>query len=171
MITEALGIQRALGMDRFISCQPRYNLLARDIERDVLPVCERHELGILPWSPLAAGFLSGKYRRGETPTSGRWSVHPYNKQFESLPDWHWDTVEKVEAIADERGCEPAQVACAWLLSRQAVSSVLGGANSKEQMASYIGAADIELTADEVAALDGLSEAPKGPWPPRPYRTA
>lgn len=165
MITEALGIQRALGMDRFISCQPRYNLLCRDIELDVLPVCERHGLGILPWSPLAAGFLSGKYYRDQPPTSGRWSVHPYNKQFASLPAWHWDAIDKVRALAEAHSCEPAQVACAWLLSREAVSSVLGGANSKEQMASYIGAADVSLSAEEVNALDTVTEAPKGPWAP------
>jgi len=166
MITEALGIQRALGMDRFIACQPRYSLLCRDIEADVLPVCERHNLGILPWSPLAAGFLSGKYHRDQPPASGRWSVHPYNKQFASLPDWHWQTIDKVREIAAGHGCEPAQIACAWLLSRETVASVLGGANSKEQMTSYIGAADISLSAEEVAALDTVSEAPKGPWPPR-----
>jgi len=168
MIAEALGIQRMMGWSRFVSAQPRYNLLDRTIERDVLPVCERNGLGILPWSPLAAGFLSGKYHKGQPPPEGsRWSVHPYAQRYAQTPDSDWDVVEAVRAIASERGCEPAQVACAWLLSRKALASVLGGANSLDQMKTYIGAADVKLSADEVKRLDDLSNAPDGrPWPPK-----
>ena len=166
MITEALGIQRLMNSDRFISAQPRYNLLDRSVETDILPVCERGGLGLLPWSPLSAGLLSGKYQRGQKPTSGRWSVHPYNRQFDRLEDWKWKTVEAVVEIAKAHGAEPAQVACAWLLSRKALSSVLGGANSVEQMKSYIGTADVKLTAEDVAKLDEVSEAPQNiAWRP------
>jgi len=133
-----------------------------------LPVCERNGLGILPWSPLAAGFLSGKYHKGQPPPEGsRWSVHPYDKRYAQVPDADWGVVEAVRAIAAERGSEPVQVACAWLLSRRALASVLGGANSLDQMKTYIGAADVKLSADEVKRLDDLSKAPDGrPWPPK-----
>jgi 1-deoxyxylulose-5-phosphate synthase len=154
--------------DRFITNQPRYSLLYRQIEADVLPVCERQGLGILPWSPLAAGMLSGKYHKGEAPTTGRWSVYPYNEQFAKISDWEWATVELVRSLATEHGCEPAQVACAWLLSRKAVPSVLGGANSLDQMKTYIGAADVKLTAEQVAQLDEVSAPammPAGVNPP------
>jgi len=168
MIAEALGLQQLMGWNRFITCQPRYNLLDRSIERDILPVCERHGLGILPWSPLAAGFLSGKYRKGQPPPEGsRWSVHPYDKRYAQVPERDWNVVETVVAMAEERGCEPAQVACAWLLSRRSLPSVLGGPNSLEQMKTYIGTADVTLSAEEVQRLDEVSEAPAGrPWPPK-----
>jgi len=159
MIAEAWGMCELHNWNHFISAQPLYNLRNRAIELDVLPVCERHGLGILPWSPLAAGLLSGKYRRGESPEDGRWSVYPYKDQFADLTDREWSIVEAVVEIARERVCEPAQVACAWLLSRKAVSSVLGGPNSLEQMKTYIGTAEVKLTAEEVARLDAVSEAP------------
>jgi len=167
MISEALGIQKLAGWNRFVSCQPRYNLLDRAVERDILPVCERHGLGILPWSPLSAGLLTGKYKRDTPPPQGtRWSVPPYCDRYEQIPDADWQTVETVAELAAERGCEPAQVACAWLLSRKAVASVLGGANSLGQMKAYIGAAEVTLTAEEVSRLDEVSQAPDGrPWPP------
>lgn len=172
MVAEARGLCELHNWNQFVSVQPLYNLRVRAVELDVLPVCERYGLGLLPWSPLAAGLLSGKYRRGETPTGGRWSVYPYKDQFANLSEQEWSIVETVVAIAQERGCEPAQVACAWLLSRQAVASVLGGANSLEQMKTYIGAADVKLTAEEVARLDEVSVAPRSavpagpPWPPK-----
>ena len=168
MITEALGICRINGWGRFIACQPRYNLIDRQIERDILPVCERHGLGILPWSPLAAGLLSGKYRRGQEPPEGtRWSVHPYKDRYKQITDRQWNVVETLVKIADAHGCEPAQVACAWLLSRKALSSVLAGPNSLEQMKSYVAAAEVKITAEEVARLDDVSGAPEGaPWKPQ-----
>ncbi len=167
MITEALGIQERHGWNKFVSVQPLYNLRNRAIELDVLPVAERHGLGILPWSPLAAGLLSCKYQRGVTPTEGRWSVYPYRDQFEKLTDQEWELLDTVTAIAKEREVKPAQVACAWLLSRKAVSSVLGGANSLEQMNDYIGTAAVTLTADEVARLDQVSQAPTSAVPAGP----
>ena len=164
MITEALGIQKELG-SRFISAQPLYNLLDRKVERDILPVCERHGLGILPWSPLAAGLLTGKYEKGKPPASGRWSVHPYDKRFADIPDSHWNVVDILRELAGKHECEPAQIACAWLLSRKAVSSVLGGANSVQQMESYIKTAEIKLEKADVRRLDDALETPAGPWPP------
>ena len=167
MIAEARGICARRDLAQFVSVQPRYNLIARDIERDVLAVSERYGLGVLPWSPLAAGLLSGKYHRGEPPTEGRWSVYPYKERFSEITDQQWNTVEAVVSIAEARGVEAAQVACAWLLSRRAVSSVLGGANSLEQMKTYIGAAEVKLTGEEIAQLDEVSRSEfNPPWPPQ-----
>jgi len=167
MIAEAMGICRQSGLAKFVSAQPRYNLLTRDVERDVLPVCERYGLGLLPWSPLAAGLLSGKYAKGTPPPAGtRWSEFPYKDRYDAIPDTEWASVEAVVRIARARGAEPAQVACAWLLSRRAVSSVLGGARTLDQVKTYIGTADVTLTPEEVAELDAVS-APdfRPPWPP------
>jgi aryl-alcohol dehydrogenase-like predicted oxidoreductase len=129
----------------------------RGTELDVLPVCDTYGLGLLPWSPLAAGLLSGKYSRTRKPEKGtRWAGYPYNEQYDSLTDVDWQIVETVADIAEKRGVGSVQVACAWLLSRKAVSSVLGGARTVEQMKSYITAADVTLTLEEIERLDRVS---------------
>ena len=93
-------------------------------------------------------------------------MHPYDKRFAQIPDADWNVVDLCRELAGEHGCEPAQIACAWLLSRKAVASVLGGANSVKQMDSYIGAADVKLPADEVARLDEAADrGESGPWKP------
>ena len=124
-ITEGIGISRRMGWNSFVSVQPRYSLMYRSVELDVLPVCEEYGLGLLPWSPLAAGLLTGKYSRDRKPAEGtRWAGHPYDKQYEQLTDADWKIVETLVDLAGQRGVQPAQMACAWLLSRKAVSSVL-----------------------------------------------
>ncbi len=156
-VAEAKGICDRMGWNHFVSVQPRYSLMYRGAELDILPVCDTYGLGLLPWSPLAAGLLSGKYSRSEKPADGtRWAGYPYNEQYESLTDVDWQIVEAVADIAAQRGVGSVQVACGWLLSRRAVSSVLGGARTVEQMKSYIAAADVTLTAEEVERLDTVS---------------
>ncbi len=158
-IVEGVKLSEAHDWNGFVSVQPRYSLMYRGPELDVVPVCETYGLGILPWSPLAAGLLTGKYRRGSKPEPGsRWAGHPYDKQFEALTDADWTIVDALVEIAERRDVTPAQIACAWLLSRKAVSSVLGGARTVEQMLGYIGAADIDLTTEEVDRLDEVSAA-------------
>jgi len=158
-LTKAAGISERLGLNRFVSQQIYYSLQARDAEYELVPVSVDQGLGILVWSPLAGGLLSGKYRRGvETPAGSR-----------HLGDWHeppvydedklYDTIETLIEIADAHGVSAAQVALAWLLGRPAVTTLVVGARTEEQLADNLKAADLTLSADERAKLDAVSAMP------------
>jgi aryl-alcohol dehydrogenase-like predicted oxidoreductase len=158
-LTKALGIAERHGLHRFVSQQIYYSLQARDAEYELVPVSVDQGLGILIWSPLAGGLLSGKYRRGvEAPAGSR-----------HLGDWHeppiydqdklYDTIEALVEIADGHGASAAQVALAWLLGRPAVTSLIVGARTDEQLADNLKAADLTLSADERAKLDAVSAMP------------
>jgi aryl-alcohol dehydrogenase-like predicted oxidoreductase len=151
-----------------VTLQPQYNLLARDIEWEVIPVCVNEHIGVLPWSPLAGGWLTGKYRRDEAPTGatrlgenpGR-GVEAYDRR---NTDRTYRVVDAVRAIADGRGVTPAVVALAWLVDRPAVSSVILGARTLEQLDDNLAAAEVHLTAEEAAILDEASAPPVADYP-------
>lgn len=153
-VAAAMEIQKACGFARFTHGQMYYSLLGRDIERDVIPMMRRYGLGLTVWSPLAAGFLSGKY----TPESlsdpdNRYSGYdllPFDKEH------GFRLVERMRGIASAHNASVAQVAIAWLLSRDAVSSVLLGATKAAQLDDNLGAIHVELTAQELADLDALT---------------
>jgi aryl-alcohol dehydrogenase-like predicted oxidoreductase len=158
-LMKALGTSDRRGLSRFVSQQIYYSLQARDAEYELVPVSVDQGLGILIWSPLAGGLLSGKYRRGvEAPAGSR-----------HLGDWHeppiydqdklYDTIEALIEIADGHGASAAQVALAWLLGRPAVTSLIVGARTDEQLADNLKAADLTLSADERAKLDAVSAMP------------
>jgi aryl-alcohol dehydrogenase-like predicted oxidoreductase len=158
-LMKALGIAERRGLARFASQQIHYTLQAREAEYELLPIAVDQGLGVLVWSPLAGGLLSGKYRRGQPPPEGSrllsgWDEPPVRDQ-EQL----YDIVEVVVEVAKDRGASPARVALAWLLDRPAVSSVVIGARTEEQLADNLGAADLSLSEEELARLEQVSRPP------------
>ena len=158
-LMKALGISERRGLARFVSQQIHYTLQAREAEYELVPVSIDQGLGLLVWSPLAGGLLSGKYRRDEPgPRESRllsgWDEPPVRDQ-EKL----YDIVEVLVEVAKDRGASPAQVALAWLLDRPAVTSVIVGARTNEQLADNLGAADLLLSAEELARLEEVSRPP------------
>jgi aryl-alcohol dehydrogenase-like predicted oxidoreductase len=129
-------------------------MLVRDIEKEILPACEKLGLGILPYFPLAHGFLTGKYRRGEpVPEGTRLALTPA-AQGRRLTDENFEVLEKLEAFVKARGKTLVDLAFAWLLSRKAVSSVIAGASNAEQVAQNAAASGWVLNAEEVASSNG-----------------
>jgi aryl-alcohol dehydrogenase-like predicted oxidoreductase len=145
----------AAGSSRFVSAQNQYSLLERRVEHEVLPACENFGLGFLPFFPLGSGLLSGKYKRGEKPPEGTRLAAWGSRGAAALSDKNFDKVEKLTAWAEERGHTILELAFAWLLGHDVVSSVIAGATSVEQIKANAATAAWELTAeevDEVAAL-------------------
>jgi aryl-alcohol dehydrogenase-like predicted oxidoreductase len=154
---------------RPVTLQPQYNLLVREIEWEIVPSCLDAGLGLLPWSPLGGGWLTGKYRRdqrpegatrlGENPDRG---VESYNRR--SPQQRTWDVVDAVQKVADGRGTSMAQVALSWVTDRPAVTSTILGARTTEQLADNLGAAGLHLSAEEIAALDAASDPTPADYP-------
>jgi aryl-alcohol dehydrogenase-like predicted oxidoreductase len=156
-LMKALALADSLGLERFAAQQIYYSLEARDAEYELVPLSVDQGVGILVWSPLAGGLVSGKYRRGASPSgetrqlSGEWNEPPVRDQ-----DKLYDTIEVLVGVAEAHSASPAQVALAWLLGRPAVTSLIIGARTDEQLADNLGGADLTLTVDERAALDKVS---------------
>ncbi|HYY11388.1 MAG TPA: aldo/keto reductase [Kineosporiaceae bacterium] len=157
------------GLARPVTLQPQYNLLAREIEWEIVPACLANGLGLLPWSPLGGGWLTGKYRRDEAPTGAtrlgedpQRGVEAYDRR--STQERTWDVVAALQQVADGRGVPMAQVALAWLHDRPAVTSVILGARTLEQLTANLGAAGLHLTPEETAALDAASDAGAADYP-------
>jgi aryl-alcohol dehydrogenase-like predicted oxidoreductase len=144
-IEAAEEVSRGAGFHRFISVQNEYSLAVRGAEDDVLPVCERLELGFLPYFPLASGLLTGKYRRGEVATEGRLAGR-------TIADERWDRVEALERFAEARGVSLLEVAIGGLLAMPAVTSVIAGATKPEQVRANVAAGDWVPSAGDVEAL-------------------
>jgi aryl-alcohol dehydrogenase-like predicted oxidoreductase len=158
-VAKALGISDRLGLQRFASQQIYYSLQAREAEYELVPVSLDQGLGILVWSPLAGGLLTGKYRRDHPdPEVGRqltdWDEPPVRDQ-EQL----YDIVEVLVEIAEGRGVPPAQVTLAYTLGKPGVTSVIVGARLEEQLVANLGAAELALTGEERARLDEASALP------------
>ena len=145
----------AAGQTRFVSAQNLYSLLERDVEHEVLPACDHFGLGFLPFFPLASGLLSGKYRRGEPPPEGTRLAAWGARGQAALSDATFDRVEALEAWAGERGHTLLELAFAWLLGHQAVSSVIAGATTPEQVRANAATAGWALTPVEVAEVGKL----------------
>jgi aryl-alcohol dehydrogenase-like predicted oxidoreductase len=158
-VMKALAISERRGFQRFISQQIYYSLQARDAEYELVPVSLDQGLGILVWSPLAGGLLSGKYRRGEQGPEGSRHLTDWNEPPVRNEDQLYDIVDALVEIAEAHDASPAQVALAWLLGRPGVASVVVGARTDEQLADNLGAADLELGDEERARLDELSAPP------------
>ncbi|MBD3730001.1 MAG: aldo/keto reductase [Sphingomonadales bacterium] len=155
-IMKALGISQRLGLSSFVSLQAYYSVAGRGLERDVLPMLESEGLGLMVWSPLAGGFLSGKYTRAGDAADGRrasFDFPPIDK------DRAYDAVDVMHDIAAAKGCTVPQVALAWLLAKPAVTSVIVGAKRTDQLEDNLGAVDIALSAEEIAQLDGCCPLP------------
>ncbi len=154
-IADADWTARAGGLERFVSAQNNFSLLERGVEREVLPACERFGLGLLPFFPLASGFLTGKYPRGEAPRQGTrlaaWGV----RGAAVLSDRNFDRLEALEAWAEQRGRRILDLAFAWLLGHPAVSSVIAGATTAEQVQANARCAEWILTPEEVVEVRAL----------------
>ena len=143
-----------------IALQLEYSLVARDVESEHFPVAREGGMGVMPWSPLAGGFLSGKYRRGNTADTGRLSgANPFGDS--KFIDRNWDILEVLKAVAGELDRPAAQVALAWTLARPGVTSTLIGASKVSQLESNIAATNIRLSADQMKRLDELSAPAPG----------
>jgi len=152
-IADADWTARAANLTPFISAQNRYSLLQRQVEAEVVPACEQFGLGLLPFFPLDSGLLSGKYRRGETPPDGtRLSLDRYQRFLDGAD---WDAIEALTAFGAERGHSLLEVAIAGLASRPAVTSVIAGATSAEQVQANAAAGSWQLGADDLGALDSI----------------
>jgi aryl-alcohol dehydrogenase-like predicted oxidoreductase len=156
-LMKALAVADDQGFERFSAEQVYYSLEARDAEYELVPLAVDQGLGILVWSPLAGGLLTGKYRRDASPSentrqlSGEWHEPPVRDR-----DKLYDTIEVLVDVAAARGASPAQVALAWLLGRPAVTSVIIGARTEEQLRDNLGAASLTLSAEECVALEKVS---------------
>jgi aryl-alcohol dehydrogenase-like predicted oxidoreductase len=168
-VQKTVDVADRRGLPRPVTLQPQYNLLAREVEWEIVPACQESGLGLLPWSPLGGGWLTGKYTRdqrpsgatrlGENPERG---VEAYDKRAAS--DRTWAVIDAVQTVAEARGVSMAAVALAWLHDRAAVSSVILGARTTDQLVQNLGAAGLHLTADEVAALDAASDPAPADYP-------
>ncbi|CAG6393745.1 aldo/keto reductase [Streptomyces cocklensis] len=157
------------GLARPVTLQPQYSLLSREIEWEITAACRSEGLGLLPWSPLGGGWLTGKYRRDERPTGAtrlgenpERGVEAYDRRAAMARTWA--VVEEVQAVAEETGATMAQVALAWLLDRPAVTSVILGARTVEQLDDNLGSADRRLTAEQTARLDKASDPGAADYP-------
>jgi aryl-alcohol dehydrogenase-like predicted oxidoreductase len=157
-IVKALGIAERLGLARFTSLQAYYTIAGRDLERELVPMMQSEGLGLMVWSPLAGGLLSGKYTRdGQGEAGGRrleFDFPPVNK------DRAFDCVDAMREVADAKGATVAQVALAWLLHQQAVTSVIIGAKRADQLADNIAATQIQLSEEDLRKLDAVSALPR-----------
>ncbi|MDQ7030106.1 MAG: aldo/keto reductase [Ardenticatenia bacterium] len=154
-LAEALAVSERHGWARYDSLQPHYNLVHRgEFERELKPLCEHHGLGVIPYSPLAGGFLTGKYHRGEPLPASVRADSIRRRYFES--ETAWKALEAVRQIAEERGKTPAQVALGWLLSQPIITAPIVGANTVAQLQELLGAVNLRLTAEEMERLHTAS---------------
>jgi aryl-alcohol dehydrogenase-like predicted oxidoreductase len=153
-IAKALGVSERKGLARFESLQMYYSIAGRDLEREVVPLAKEEGLAVLPWSPLAGGFLSGKFTRNGGPSGDARRV-----AFDFPPvdkEKAYDIIDVMKDIGDARGVSVAQIALAWLLHQKHVTSVIIGARTEAQLADNIAATQVELSSDDLAKLDAVS---------------
>jgi len=144
------------GLARFVTAQNLYSLMDRRIERELVPACERFELDVLPYFPLASGLLTGKYQRGTEPASGTRLASFGERGRRAMSDDNFDKLDKLIAFADQAGRTILQLAMSWLASHSFVPSVIAGATSAQQVAQNAAAIDWQLSADEMAEVATLS---------------
>jgi aryl-alcohol dehydrogenase-like predicted oxidoreductase len=159
-LARAIGRQDTMRLTRFVSVQPRYNLLFRQIERELLPLSQEEQLAVIPFNPLAGGLLSGKYRRDETPDKGRFSAELGTFGASYLARYwnqrQFETIGNLQAIISETGEPLTKLAVAWILANPAITSVILGASRSEQLTDTLAAADYHLDSELKAKLDDLT---------------
>lgn len=154
--TKALYESDVRDYERFTCMQPEYNLVDRHEEENVLPVCESEGVGVIPWSPLAGGFLTGKYDRGEEPTEGRATEDDHTEA--RFTDQNWAVLDEARAIAEEKDVTPAQLSLAWLLHKPVVDAPIIGPRTIDHLEENVASLDVALTDEELERL----ESPKSP---------
>jgi aryl-alcohol dehydrogenase-like predicted oxidoreductase len=168
-LQRAVDVAEHRRLVRPVTLQPQYNLLAREIEWEILPAAEANGLGLLPWSPLGGGWLTGKYRRDERPTGATRlgenpdrGVEAYDRR--SSLDRTWRVIDEVQSVAEELGVSMAQVSLAWLVDRPTVTSVIIGARTVEQLEDNLGAAGLHLAEEHTRRLDSASDPQPADYP-------
>jgi aryl-alcohol dehydrogenase-like predicted oxidoreductase len=176
-LVESLWTSEKLALNRFVCEQPPYNLLDRRIERELLPMARTYGFGVIPWSPLAGGLLTGKYKRGEEPPEGARFGDQSNPIYRRrLNDRIYDVVEGLQPIADEKNCTLSQLALAWCMQQPGVTSPIIGPRTMEQLEDNLKAYDVEITDEDRRRIDrvarrGDSVAPfyEAEFGPHPFR--
>ena len=167
-LTKVVYLARALGLVAPVTLQPQYSLLVREIEWEIVPAALDTGLGLLPWSPLGGGWLSGKYRRDQRPSGETRLGDDPNRGMEAWDrrgtDRTWNIIDAVQKVAEDRGTSMAEVALAWVTDRPGVTSTILGARTVEQLETNLKAADLHLSAGETAALDEASDLGASDYP-------
>jgi aryl-alcohol dehydrogenase-like predicted oxidoreductase len=155
-LTDSLWTSRTQHLERFVALQMQYSLVARELEREHVPLCRQFGVGIIPWSPLAAGFLSGKYQKGQSAPAGS-RMEKWKERYAGFDkERNWRILDAVRAVARERETTETAVSLAWLLQKPAVSSVIFGARTVEQLDDNLKASGLVLSDAQMKALDEAS---------------
>ena len=167
-LTKAVLTARTLGLREPVTLQPQYSLIVREIEWEIVPAALDIGMGLLPWSPLGGGWLSGKYRRDQRPTGDTRLGEDPGRGMEAYDrrgsDRTWRIIDAVDRIARDRGLSMAEVALSWVNNRPAVVSTIIGARTTEQLEANLRAAGLELSSEEYAMLDDASDLAPGDYP-------
>ncbi|MEM9954528.1 MAG: aldo/keto reductase [Chloroflexota bacterium] len=162
-VLESLWVSKEYGLNRVVTEQPPYNLLDRTIERELIPMAQSYGIAIMPWSPTARGFFSGKYRRGQAiPDDTRFKQEGDIAGFfgqwiaNHLVEQAFDVLELVESLAREKSVKPIQIAMAWSLSKDGITTPIIGPRTIEQLADYLGVLEISLTEEDHIRIDTVS---------------
>ena len=155
-VVEAKWTSRSLGLNSYVSCQDHYNLLFRDIERDLQPAAQAYGMGVLPFFPLASGALTGKYKRNAPMPAGARLTNTKRLAERYLADAQWTKLEGLENFCAERGHTMVELAFSWLAARPQVSSIIAGATKPEQLEMNVKAADWALTVEDMAEIDRIT---------------
>ena len=172
LLAWAVGLQDRHGWSPFVSLQPQYSLVERSIETEILPFCRAAGLGVLPWGPLGAGFLTGRYSRDEPPPAGS-RMGDADDDLEEAParraiERNFRAVDEARALAEAKGATTAQVALAWLLATEGVTSPIIGPRTYDQLEDLLGAVGVSLSAEEYERLSAHTELPES-YPDRMLR--
>ena len=155
-VVEAQWTARHHGLHHFVTCQDQYNLLRREIETSLQPAMDAYGLGLIPHTPLAAGLLSGKYRRQAPMPAGARMTREKRQAERWITDANWQAVERLSAFSEAHGRSLLELAMSWLASRPGVASIIAGATTPEQVALNARAVDWQLTAEDLAAIDQMT---------------
>lgn len=156
-LMEALWAAKELGLNRFVTEQPPYHLLDRRIERELVPFAQTYGVALIPWSPLAGGFLTGKYRPGEVPPEGARLAGRDDERTRALfAERSFGVLETLQRMAEEKGVTPSQLALAWVGQQPGITAPIIGPRTMEQLEDNLGAVDVSLTADDLRRLDEVS---------------
>ena len=156
-IADALRLAKEMNLDRIVSNQPRYNMIQRHIEAEIIPLCEREGVGQVVFSPLAQGVLTGKYLPGEVPKEGTRAADSESNRFmqQLMNKEILSAVNKLRSVASDAGLSMSQLALVWILGHENVSSAIIGASRPEQVEDNVKAAGVRLSADVVSKIDGI----------------
>jgi aryl-alcohol dehydrogenase-like predicted oxidoreductase len=156
-MVEALWASKELGLNRFVCTQPPYNMLDRRVERELAPMCLTYGIAIIPWAPLAGGFLTGKYRRGEArPATARHAQRTFDTTDALFSDRAFTVVETVETLTKAKSCTASQLALAWCKAQAGITAPIIGPRTMEQLVDNLGALNVALTKEDMARIDAVS---------------